>query len=61
MNFKLIMAILTGFVAVVYCIQWYNGVQIPAWQALIWVLVVFIRDLDDYFQDKLRKTLDSLS
>lgn len=60
MNWKFLQLILSGFVAVVYCIQWYNNIQIPAWQALIWVLIVFVHDLDDYISSKLRKTLDSL-
>ena len=58
---KLLMLFLSGFVAVVYAIQWYYGALIPAWQALIWVAIVFIHDLDDYVQSKFRATLDKLS
>lgn len=52
---KLLMMCLTGFVAIVYSVQWYYEALIPAWQALIWVAVVFIHDLDDYVQSKLNK------
>jgi len=49
---KLITLILSVLVAVVYAIQWYNDIQVPAWQALIWVLIVVIHDFNDYFENK---------
>lgn len=53
MNWKLFQMILSGFCACVYAFEWYNGIQIPAWQALIWVLVAFVNDLDDYVSSRL--------
>ena len=50
---KFLMLLLTGFVACSYAIQWYYDIQIPAWQALIWVLVVFIHDMFDYMESKM--------
>ena len=50
---KLFSLILTGFCALVYAIEWYAGIQIPAWQALIWVSVVFIHDMFEYMESKM--------
>jgi hypothetical protein len=49
---KMLTMILTGFCAIAYAVQWYLGAQIPAWQALIWVSVVFINDLNEYLESR---------
>lgn len=44
--------LLTGFCVIAYAFQWYEGVMVPAWHALIWVALAFINDLDEYLYKK---------
>ena len=44
--------LLTGFCIIVYALQWYEGITLPAWHALIWVALAFVNDLDQYIYIK---------
>ena len=48
MNLNLFKAILTGLATLCYLFLWYQGEMIPAWQAAIWVFIVFLDDLKEY-------------
>jgi hypothetical protein len=52
MNLNLFKAFLTGFVTLSYLLSWYQGEMVPAWQAAIWALIVFLDDLKEYLYDR---------
>ena len=46
---KTISLTLSGFCVILYSVLWYKGVEVQAWQALLWCAAVFLSDLEDYF------------
>lgn len=52
---KLTYMILSGLVSVLYGYLWYLGESVPAWNALIWVLLVFSNDVTNYLDEKFDK------
>lgn len=52
---KLTYMILSGLVSVLYGYLWYLGESVPAWSALIWVLLVFSNDVTNYLDEKFDK------
>lgn len=52
---KLTYMILSGLVCVLYGYLWYLGESVPAWNALIWVIIVFSNDLTNYLDEKFDK------
>lgn len=36
---------ITGFCVTVYATQWYNGVDVPAWQALVWCAATCLHEI----------------
>lgn len=52
---KLTYMILSGLVSVLYGYLWYLGESVPAWNALIWVIIVFSNDLTNYLDEKFDK------
>jgi hypothetical protein len=55
---KLVYVILSALVSVIYGYLWYMGESIPAWNALIWVLMVFFQDLTNYLDEVNAKLQD---
>ena len=43
---------ISGFCCVLYAIDWYLGVSVPAWVALLWCGATFFHDLDAYKREK---------
>ena len=52
---KLTYVILSGLVGILYGYLWYLGESVPAWNALIWVIIVFFQDLSNYLDEKFDK------
>jgi hypothetical protein len=48
MRWKLFYIVIAALTALLYLYQWYIDIKVPAWQAAIWVAIVFIHELDDY-------------
>ena len=45
---RLFGVLITGIVAVFYAIMWYLDKSVPAWHVLIWVLMSFADELENY-------------
>lgn len=59
--FKKLNLFILPLLVVGYAIMWYNDVKVNAWEAMIWVFLVFINDLRDYlveYNNKLRAQID---
>ena len=42
---------ITAFCSVLYATQWYNGTEVPAWQALIWCVSVCLHEFANLVRD----------
>lgn len=51
---------LTGFCVLAYAFMWYNDTMVPAWHTLIWVVLAFVNDIDEYLQEKINILKKSL-
>ena len=38
--------------------QWYQGLEVPAWVALIWCVAATVHDLENYLEGKYAKNRD---
>lgn len=52
MNMKVLNLVLLGLCMIMYVVMGLAGIQVSAWNALLWVLVIFISDLAEYFEGK---------